>query len=157
MRILGIDYGQKKIGVAASDEGETLAFPFDLFQKTPPLKKTKPKKFKAVKEQWNEAEIKAVSKEIAGICRTEKVGAIVVGLPLDLSGKETVITREVKKFAAILKKTAKKPVILEKEFLTTKLAEKKFREAGISKKKIKEKIDAAAAAEILQSYLDRKK
>jgi len=157
MRILGIDYGQKRIGVAISDEGGTLAFPFDLFKKNPPLKGVKLGKFKAVKERWSEEEIKAISKEIGGVCRSEKIGTIVLGLPLDLSGKETVMTGEVREFFAILKKMAKKPVVFEKEFLTTKLAEGKFREAGIKKKQIKEKIDAAAAAEILQSYLDKKR
>ncbi len=155
MRYLGIDYGQKRIGVAISDEGGALAFPFDLFQKTSPLKKNKLGKFKVVKERWSEKESKAVSKEIAALCRQEKVGAIVVGLPLDFSGKETAMTREVRKFAAILKKITNKPVVLEREFLTTKLAERKFREAGVKKKQMKGKIDAAAAAEILQSYLDK--
>ena len=156
MRYLGIDYGQKRIGVAISDEGGALAFPFDLFQKIPPPKKTILGKFKAVKKRWSEGEIRAISKEVGDICRREKVGAIVVGLPLDLFGKETVMTKEVRNFAAILKKTAQKPVILEKEFLTTKLAEGKFREAGVKKKQMKGKIDAAAAAEILQSYLDKR-
>ena len=156
MRYLGIDYGQKRIGVAISDEGGTLAFPFDLFQKIPPSGKAGLGKFKAVGERWSEAEIKAVSKEIADLGRREKVGTIVLGLPLNFSGKETAMTREVKKFAAILKKTAQKPVVLEKEFLTTKLAEGKFREAGAKRKQMKEKIDAAAAAEILQSYLDKR-
>ncbi|MDP1629494.1 MAG: Holliday junction resolvase RuvX [bacterium] len=141
MRILAIDYGQKRIGIAVSDEGGVLAFPLG--------------KFRALSDRWNKEENKAISREIKEICRTEKIKRIVVGLPLNLSGKETAMTEEVKEFAATLKKIVKKPVFFEKEFLTTKLAEGKLKEAGV--KRIKEKIDAAAAAEILQSYLDREK
>lgn len=157
MRYLGIDYGQKRIGVAISDENGAVAFPFDLFQKIPPLKGgAKLGKFKTDEGRWNKEEFKVVSKEIGEICRNERVGMVVVGLPLNLSGKETAMTGEVREFSAILKKITKKQVVFEKEFLTTKLAEGKFREAGIKKKQMKEKIDAVAAAEILQSYLDRK-
>ncbi len=153
MRILGIDYGQRRIGLAISDESRKLAFPFDVLKKVPSRKVGQLGQYKTLPEHWNKEEIKAISREIKRICLVEKVKQIVVGLPLDLSGKETAMTKEVKEFATVLKRIVKKPVVFEKEFLTTKLAEQKLKEARV--KKIKEKIDAVAAAEILQSHLDK--
>lgn len=121
-RVLGIDYGTKRIGLAVSDEGGTMAFPYGIVNK---------------------------ESEIADICRKENISHIVVGLPRALGTMEdTQMTKVVRKFADRLRVWGV-PVDFEPEFLSTKEAS-----GGPTEK---ESIDAAAAAIILQSYLERKK
>ncbi len=121
-RVLGIDYGTKRIGLAVSDEGGAMAFPYG-----------------------------AVSKEseIADICRKENISQIVVGLPQALGTMEdTAMTKTVREFADRLRVVGV-PVDFEPEMLSSKEASR-----GTA---AREHVDSAAAAIILQSYLDRKK
>lgn len=127
MRYLGIDYGTKRIGIALSDIGGRIAFP---------------KKVIA-----NRGEEKTVD-EIKTIFEQEKAAEIVVGLPVSLDGKETEITKEVRRFAEALGRSVRIPVRLENEMLTTRMVER----AGVKK----EHVDEAAAALILQSFLDKR-
>ncbi|MBI2640074.1 MAG: Holliday junction resolvase RuvX [Candidatus Sungbacteria bacterium] len=85
---------------------------------------------------------------ITDIAQKEKVNKIVLGLPVPFSGDASKQTIEIKKIAAKLKKTTGLEVEFENEALTTKLAKKE----GIPEKHL----DKAAAAIILQSYLDKK-
>ena len=87
-----------------------------------------------------------IKKEIERICKKENVTHIVVGLPAGLAGQETQMTRKAKMFAGSLKSLGL-PVELENEFFSSGEAKR-----GPTKK---QKIDAAAAALILQSYLER--
>ena len=75
MKILGIDYGSKRVGIAISDESHTLAREYDIFS---------PKEF------WEKVE---------ALCKEELVGKIVIGLPLNMSGGQTDTTRSVQEFA----------------------------------------------------------
>lgn len=135
MRILGIDYGSKRIGLAVSDETESMAFPYTVLE----TKKFIENKFNILKE----------------FCKKEDIKQIVVGLPLSFSGKEQSQAVETRAFIDNLKKSVNLPVEFENEVLTTELAKKHLISAA--GKKIKEKIDASAAAIILQSFLDRRK
>lgn len=119
MRYLGIDYGEKRIGLALSDEGGKIAMPY------------------GVVNYFN---------KILSILKKEKVGKIVIGLPVGFSGQESAQTLETKKFAEALGKKVKLPIELENEVLSTKIA---------SRFSAKDKIDASSAAVILQSYLDK--
>lgn len=119
MRYLGIDYGEKRIGLAFSDSGGKIAIPYSVVGS-----------FGGV--------VLAVKKE--------NIGKIVIGLPIGFSGKDTDQTKTIRKFAEALKKKVKLPVEFENEFLTTKIA---------SQFSSKNKVDASAAAIILQSYLDK--
>ncbi len=83
---------------------------------------------------------------IADLARSEAVGKIIVGLPLSFQG-ETEQTRAAEAFAAQLRRAVQLPVEFENEILTSKMGEK----GGIERKHL----DAASAALILQSYLDR--
>lgn len=127
MRYLGIDYGDKKIGLAVSDVGGRIAFP----------KKT----------VFNSGDERIIE-QIKSFIEEEDVSMVIVGLPLALSGKETEQTKKVLSFADELKKNIVLPIDFENEMLTTRLVEKS---GGVKK----EHIDEAAAAVILQSYLDR--
>lgn len=130
MRYLGIDYGAKRIGIALSDEGGKIAFPRETLS----------------------GDLEKIVEKIAEICEKEKVGRIVVGLPLSFEGRETAQTEETKNFAEKLKKAISLPVESENEILTSRMVERDVKEGRIKK----EKIDAASAAIILQSYLDKR-
>lgn len=90
---------------------------------------------------------KTLFNEIAVVIKHEGVAGIVVGLPVPFSGGESEQTREVKKFIEKLKKTSGVTVDTENEIFTTKMA----KSGGTAKRHL----DAAAAALILQSYLDK--
>lgn len=126
MRYLGIDYGTRRIGIALSDQGGRIAFP------------------KKVIANRGEARF---TEEIKSIIKEENVSEIVVGLPVSLDGRETEIMQEVRRFAKALENSTALPVRLENEMLTTHMVE----QVGIEK----EHIDEAAAALILQAYLDK--
>ncbi len=127
MRYLGIDYGKKRIGVAVSDPGGRIAFPK-----------------KMIANRGSEK----VLRELKRLIEEEEAGRIIVGLPVGLDGKETDQTREVRAFADALKKEITLPVEFENEMLTTRMVEK----AGVPR----EHTDEAAAAVILQAYLDKR-
>ena len=125
MRYLGIDWGQKNIGLAFSDEGGKLALPYEV---------------------WNFKDWDDFDKKIRKLIEQEKVGKIIMGLPLSLNQTETQQTQEVKKAAGIIVKITGLEVIFENEVFTSKIAE-------IHSSK---KLDASAAALILQGFLDKK-
>lgn len=126
MRYCGVDYGSKRVGLAISDAGGRIAFP----------KETVQNKGRAF-----------VLTRLKSFCASEGVSRIIIGLPRGLDGAETEQTRDVRLFADALKKEISLPVDFEDEALTTHMVEK----TGIRK----EHADEAAAALILQSYLDR--
>lgn len=128
--ILGIDYGEKRIGLALSDPKEKLARRF----MTLANKKTD----------------NAVS-EIARIIDEEDIYKIVVGLPVGFSG-ESGQTRAVKEFIEWLRAGVNIPVDIMNEALTSKMAEDNLHAAGV--KDIKAVLDQEAARIILQDYLD---
>ncbi len=138
MRALGIDFGEVRVGLAVSDESGTLASPIETLRrrrgKRPPLK------------------------SIEGIARAHGVEAIVCGLPLELSGDESDWSREVREVAAKLGERLDLPVHMVDERMTSVRAERQVRSSGLpkGKREEKERVDAGAAALILQSWLDRR-
>jgi putative Holliday junction resolvase len=135
-RILGIDFGERRTGVALSDPTGFLASPFDTITrrpgKRPPLK--------ALEE----------------IGRAHEVVRIVVGLPLDLGGRETPWCAQVRKAADELGRRLETPVEYVDERFSSVRAERAVRAIGLPKRAREEKgrVDRAAAAVILQSWLD---
>jgi putative Holliday junction resolvase len=135
-RILALDYGERRIGVALSDPTRTIASPLTTLQrragKRPP---------------WP---------EIGRLVQEHEVSEAVVGLPLDLSGEETDWTREVRAFGADLARRTGLPVHWVDERLTSVAAERAVRGMGLrrSERESKERIDAAAAALILSAWLN---
>jgi putative holliday junction resolvase len=140
-RFLGIDYGTKRIGVAISDEEGILAFPKEI-----------------ILNDLNSF------KKLGEIIKTENISEIVIGESVDFSGKLNVLSARIEVFISELKNKFKLPIHKQKEFLTSVEA----RRAGDSKKslsqsqvhsKVKQiksgRIDASAAALILQRYLDK--
>ncbi|MBT1279784.1 Holliday junction resolvase RuvX [Thermoanaerobacter sp. CM-CNRG TB177] len=137
MRIMGLDVGDKRIGIAISDLSGTIA------QGLTTIKRSSNKKdFERIKQIINEYE----------------VGMIIVGLPKNMNGTLGPQGQKVVRFVEHLKKAFSIPIILWDERLTTVEAERVLIEkADISRAKRKEVIDKLAAVLILQNYLDSQK
>ncbi|MFA4844786.1 MAG: Holliday junction resolvase RuvX [Candidatus Margulisiibacteriota bacterium] len=138
MRILGLDYGEKRIGVAVSDPLAIIAQGVAVLGKG---------------ETFADdlRELKRIIKKYDG------VDEIVVGLPKRMSGEIGIAAEKVLAFVAELKKEFKLNIVTWDERLTTVMAERSLIEAGLSREKRKKVIDQSAAANILQGYLDSKK
>lgn len=130
---MAIDPGDKRWGVALSDEDGELAHP------RPALLP------RAVDEG-----IAAV----AALARDEGVRAIVLGLPLELTGREGTAARKARALAARLAEATGREVALWDERLSSVAASRSLRAQGLSEKKQRGKVDGVAAALLLQSYLD---
>ncbi len=133
MRILGVDYGHKRIGLALSDETGTIAQPLDYI---------------------DGGAIAKVSVELARLCDERKVGKIVVGVPLRLDGKPSEQTERTLAFIAELRRATAIPVAQWDERLTSVQAERALLEGNVRRSVRKQKIDKLAAQIMLQSYLD---
>ncbi len=134
MRTLGLDVGERRIGVALGDPEGILAIPLT-----------------AVSRTEAESDIEAV----LDLVRQHGVERIVVGLPYSLDGSLGQQATKVEDFVNRLSQYCDIPVETWDERFSTKSAERMMTEARVKKEKRKERVDAMAAALILQSYLDR--
>jgi len=133
MRILGLDVGEKRIGMAISDPFGFTAQGAGFIERGSPEKTL------------------SLLREVVG---RHTIDQIVVGLPLMMSGDEGEAARSVRSFSDQVRSSLKLPVVLWDERLTTAEAEKLMKSAGLSRKKRSMHIDEMAAQIILQSYLD---
>ncbi len=138
MRVLGVDFGERRIGLAVSDETGTLATPIGTLHrrrgKRPPLR--------AMEEA----------------ARAHGVQAVVFGLPLELSGATSPWSEEVREVANRLGERLGVEVHLVDERMSSVRAERMVRSSGLpkGKREDKDRVDAAAAAIILQDWIDRR-
>lgn len=134
MRLLGIDYGHKRIGIALSDVLEVMASPLEILQR------------------------QSLAKDLdylAALARKHEVGKIVVGLPVNMDGSEGELAAQARAFADALTTRLGIPVELYDERMTTLQADRMLtEEADLSRGRRKEVRDKIAASLILQSYLD---
>ena len=137
--MLGIDYGLRRLGLALSDTTGLLARPWQ----TVPAGTTPAASAAAVAGLLSAADEQA-----------REVGVVVVGLPRRLNGDETHVTPAVRVFAAELTGLTGLPVHLQDERLTSREAESRLATRERDWRVRKKRIDAAAAAIILQDYLD---
>jgi len=133
MRYLAIDYGTKRTGLAICDSAETIASPLTIIQGQ-----------------------KELLKKIAEVVEAENVEAVVLGLPLNMDDSEGPQSKLILKFAERLKQHLHIPVHLQDERLSSFSAEEKLASANFTKEKMKKRLDAVAAAEILEAFLERK-
>lgn len=133
LRVLGLDYGEKRIGVAVCDELGLTA------QGLPTLIRKTKKHDLDILSQW---------------IRTYTVESIVIGYPLRLDGSEGIQCEKVNRFKRLLEKTFSLPVLKWPETMSTKEAEEILMQSGVRWQKRKEKVDQLAACLILQNYLD---
>ena len=139
MRIVGLDVGERRIGVAISDATLTLARPVGVLPVAGPERDA----------------VRVASAEIARLgAEDEGVSAIIVGLPRHLDGSSSEMTVRVRMFADELGKQTRLPITLQDERLTSREAESRLAATEKGWRARKAKIDAAAAAIILQDYLD---
>lgn len=132
MRTLGIDLGDKRVGLALSDEDGSFASPLQVLERTGD---------------------RALLADVARIVKEREVGAIVVGLPLHMDGHEGAEAARARTFAARLAEKTKRPVELWDERWSTVAAERAMREGGGRRKGPN---DHVAAALLLQAFLDSK-
>jgi putative holliday junction resolvase len=135
-RVLAIDYGVRRIGLAVSDPTRTIAQPLETLFRRP-----------GKRPPWT-----ALVERI----EAHEVDTIVVGLPLTLAGDDSDWTREVRAFADGLARRTRASVSLADERMTSVIAERAVRALGLPRgeRQRKERIDAAAAMVILQAFLD---
>ena len=138
-RVLGVDVGDRRVGLAISDASRTLARPLT-----------------TVKVKDAADAVSRVAETIAALEADEDgLDAIVVGLPARLDGSPTTATPRVQAFIDALRSRTTVRIVTEGERLTSREAESRLAVNERDWRKRKEKLDAAAAAIILQDYLDR--
>lgn len=133
MRILALDHGTKRIGVAVSDETKTIAQPLEYIPAEP---------FAAFMDRLKKL---LVEKE---------VDVILLGMPRNMDGSYGPAAQKVDVFATVLRNTLTVPVKMMDERLTSAQANRILIQGGVRRDKRKEKVDKMAAAILLQSYLD---
>lgn len=133
MRVLAIDYGTQRIGIAISDPTGTLASPLETIPANP---------------------IERFLERLKQIVQEKEVSLILVGMPRSLNGQYGESANKVIEFVNMLKTTVAVPVKTWDERLTTVQAQRRMLEAGSKTKDFKKNLDRMAAAVLLQSYLD---
>lgn len=133
-RVLAIDLGSKRVGVAVSDELRVSARPLPALART----------------SW-----KRLCAALFNLCKEFDVKMIVLGLPLRLDGSEGDAANETKRIARNLTLSLKLPVELQDERYTSKDAEANLRRSGLQAERVLEQVDSEAAAIILHDYLSQ--
>lgn len=144
MRVLGVDYGARRLGLALSDHTASLARPW--------------RTIAAGSTPRASAEIVAqiiTAGAADDFSDADGIQNVVVGLPRRLSGEDTDQTQPARDFATALQDLSGLPVVLQDERLSSREAESRLAIKEKDWRRRKEKLDAAAAAVILQDYLDR--
>jgi putative holliday junction resolvase len=134
VRYLAIDYGLKRTGLALCDKSETFCSPLRVVETGGGLV---PAILKAVKD--------------------EGIEAIVIGLPMNMDGSEGDMAKKVRAFGTQLAKQCQQPIHFHDERLSSHKAEELLAPADFTLKKKKARLDAIAAAGILQSFLDSRR
>ena len=135
MRVLALDVGSVRIGVATSDESEFLASPYT-----------------TIRRRSNQVALDAILRA----CQETEAGLVVVGLPVSFDGELHAQAESVQRFAEKLRARLPVPLVYADETLSTVRAEEMLRASGVRTERLRERIDAAAAAVILQDYLDQR-
>jgi putative holliday junction resolvase len=133
MRILALDHGTKRVGVAVSDEMYVIAQPLEYIPAEP---------------------FAAFLARLKQIISEKEIGQILVGLPRNMDGSYGPAALKVQAFVAVLKDAVTIPIKLWDERLTSTQAQRFLIQGGVRRDQRKEKVDKTAAAILLQSYLD---
>ena len=133
MRILALDHGTVRIGVALSDELKMIASPLEFIPAEP---------------------VADVFAKLRELIREKEVELIVIGMPRNMDGSYGPAAEKVREFATALKDAIAIPIKLWDERLTSTQANRLLISGGVRRNQRKEKVDGMAAAILLQSYLD---
>ena len=132
-RLIGLDPGSKTVGVALSDPSRMVASPT---------------------EQLKRGKFRDLAARLEALVKTEEVGGLVVGLPLNMDGSEGPSAQSARQFAENLAARLEIPVALWDERLSTAAVERTLIDADLSRRRRAEVVDKLAAAYILQGALD---
>jgi putative holliday junction resolvase len=132
-RILAVDFGLKRIGLAISDENQLIATALPLLQTEKTFEKTVEKLLSQIKEF--------------------ELERILIGNPLHLNGNRSQLNQEIDLFIEALKKRTSIPILLWDERLTTAQADRLLKEGNLNRKRRSQHLDSLAALLLLQSYL----
>lgn len=133
MRILALDHGTKRVGVAISDETLSIAQPVEYIPAEP---------------------ARVLLQRIRELVQEREVGLVIVGMPRNMDGTYGPAAAKVQEFVQTLRRVLPLPVKTWDERLTTVQAHKYLRETNVRHKKSRDRVDKIAAAILLQSYLD---
>lgn len=132
-RVLGLDYGRRRVGAALSDPGRSIATPLEVYEQRDPVQN---------------------ARHYRELVEEHDIDLLVVGLPLHTSGREGELTTAARAWGAWLSKTTGQPVVYFDERYTSVDADHVLRESGFKSKKRKDYRDMLAARIMLQGYLD---
>jgi putative Holliday junction resolvase len=135
MRAAGIDFGKVRVGLAISDELGMMAHPRPFL---------------------DGQSMKGLLSSLQQLRDAEQIDVFVVGLPRMLDGTEGPAARRVRRFVELLGRVTQVDVELIDEWLSTREAQSRLHEAGHNTKQSRSKVDSAAAALLLQAWLDRR-
>ena len=133
-RLLGIDYGTVRIGLALSDPTRTLASPLPFLENSSPSQ---------------------VISTMAALIETHQITGLVIGMPRNMDGTYGPSAQKVRDFIAQIQKSISLPITPIDERLTTAQASKQLSGIGLNQKQLRKKVDSSSACLILQQYLDR--
>lgn len=133
MRILALDHGTRRVGVAVSDELKMIASPLEYIAPDP---------------------FPDFIARLKTILQEKEVELILIGMPRNMDGSYGPAAEKVREFVATLKNEIPTPIKLVDERLTTVQAQRSLIQANVRRDQRKEKVDKTAAAIMLQSYLD---
>jgi putative Holliday junction resolvase len=136
VRALGLDLGQRRVGVAVSDRSGTVASPLMVLQRS--------------------GSVAQDHRRIAALVIEEGAEIVVIGMPLSLSGAAGRAAQAARREADALASVISVPVTTVDERLSTVTAERSLREAGVTGPKRRQVVDKVAAAVFLQAWLDRR-
>jgi putative Holliday junction resolvase len=142
-RILAVDYGMARLGLAVTDPNKIISFPLDV------MKAEKKSPFTA----------KKLLEYIDRYCKEKQctIELLVFGMPYMMSGQKGMLADEVDHFVALLRELTSIPIVTWDERLTTVMADKSLREASYNRKRRAQMVDAVSAGILLQNYLDSKR
>ena len=135
MKIIALDIGTVRIGIATSDIMEIIASAYEVYRRK---------------------NLDSDVKYIAELVSKLDAGEIVIGLPLKLDGTEGQSVEMAKSFGEKLSELTNVPIVYQDERLSTVSAQRILIESGMRREKRKDKVDSVAATFILQTYLDKK-
>lgn len=141
MRVIGIDLGERRIGLAISDSSATLARPLRTLERG----------------RSDRLAVEALRTAIAELNAEDEVGCLVVGLPAHLDGSPSDQTSRVRRMVSLLSDQVAIPVVMQDERLSSHEADERLAIQEKDWRKRKARLDAAAAAVILQDYLDERR
>jgi putative holliday junction resolvase len=133
MRILALDHGTRRIGVAVSDETKIIAQPLEYIPAEP---------------------FADFLTRLKHLLAEKEISLVLIGLPRNMDGSYGPAAQKVEAFVAVLKSAITIPIKMWDERLTSTMANRVLIQGGVRRDKRKEKVDKMAAAILLQSYLD---